>query len=269
MDNNRRPPRYDGRVPRGNYSHSDALRERMRQAAPDEPTSATKTPVTTPSSVAKLADTQPASEAEQNQPDTKLNSPKTPHKFRQIRLPKKLALPKSGSLPDNLKKFGIVTVVVVGFLAFSALAVHIVIVSRLNPVMPPGVRDQAKFVVYYPVKNGAIKIDKSTFKYDKGNELLSYIGYTGSKNKLIISEQPTPDALIDGQPAYDLLISRLQGYSSFNSINGKVSLTRPKEFRGTSFAVMNAKGTLFFIRPAKNLPDKDWQHIFNSLEVLK
>ena len=157
---------------------------------------------------------------------------------------------------------GLVAVTVSGFFIYKVNN------SRHNPTFPTAIKHQAGFVLFYPTDKSILKVDKSTIKFDASNKLVSYITYNSSNSKIIISEQATPETFVDIPTAYDQLIERLQGYSTFESANGKVSLTHPKELKGPQSAVMNSKGTLMFVRPSVNMSDSDWRLLFNSLQPL-
>ena len=114
-----------------------------------------------------------------------------------------------------------------------------------------------------------VKIDKETFKYDPQAGLMSYVAYTPSNVKLIVSEQAAPDNWTSGNPAYNTLLKSLPGVKSFKTASGTASLTHPTQAGQDQFGFMNANGTMLIIRPSKELPDQEWQKIFNSLEAVK
>jgi hypothetical protein len=72
---------------------------------------------------------------------------------------------------------------------------------------------------------------------------------------------------VDIPAAYTKLLSSLNQFDSFDSPNGTVALTHPKELNGAESAVMNAKGTLLFVRPNGNVSSDDWRRLFNNLHV--
>ncbi|HUD05657.1 MAG TPA: hypothetical protein VMR18_01895 [Candidatus Saccharimonadales bacterium] len=61
------------------------------------------------------------------------------------------------------------------------------------------------------------------------------------------------------------IIEKLNGYASFDSVDGTVSLTNPTEVKSET-AVMNAKGTLLFAKSNGNLSENSWKLLFNSLD---
>ena len=135
-----------------------------------------------------------------------------------------------------------------------------------QPALPPGVAKQLSFGVYFPTtKTDVAKIDTRTIKYQVNGGLLSYTARLTDGTTISVNQQATPESFVDIPQAYDKLVSSLQPYSSFASINGKVSLTHPKELQGSQSAVMNAKGTLLFARPSKSLTDEQWHQLFNGL----
>ena len=86
---------------------------------------------------------------------------------------------------------------------------------------------------------------------------------------MLISEQATPQVFNDIPEYYPKLIEKLNGYSDFDSVLGKVSLTKPKELNGAQSAVFNGKGTLMFVRPNQSLSDDDWRQFFDQMTIWK
>jgi hypothetical protein len=139
---------------------------------------------------------------------------------------------------------------------------------HLHP-LPKSIRQQVNYLVFYPASDSGVAVDKSSFKYDAAQKVLSYTVSTQNRT-LTVSEQPTPDAFNDVPQAYDKLVQSLGEYGSFDSLFGKVSLTRPQQLHGQQSAVMNAKGTLLFAHPTQGeLSDDEWRQLFNSLRVVK
>jgi hypothetical protein len=164
---------------------------------------------------------------------------------------------------SRLLIIGIVSVILLGAIGFGLIHVF-----KTKYPIPKPIASKITFVIFYPTNDSVVKVDRDTIKYDTGNGLLSFVARMPNGTKIILSEQATPESFVDILPAYTALIERLQGYSSFETPNGKVSLTHPKELQGLQSALMNAKGTLMFARPEKNISDADWHRIFNSLQQL-
>ena len=137
-----------------------------------------------------------------------------------------------------------------------------------NP-LPPAIKKQVSFVVFYPRPDPTITIDTKSFKYDSQAKLMSYV-MTYANTPITIAEQATPQNFIDIPQAYDKLIESLSEYGSFQSYYDKVSLTRPKELNGNQSAVMNSKGTLVFAQPTKGeLSEDQWKKLFNGFEIIR
>lgn len=134
--------------------------------------------------------------------------------------------------------------------------------------IPPRIKKQISFVILLPQGDQSVKIDRASFKYDSNLKVLTFVVTCfGIKNT--VSEEAAPDAFNDIPGYYDKLIETLNGYSTFGTVIGNVSLTRPVEFHGDQSAVLNAKGTLLFAHPVKDLSDSQWREFFNSLNVIK
>ena len=135
-----------------------------------------------------------------------------------------------------------------------------------QPALPANISKQLSFGVYFPTANTAVAtINKRSINYQASGGLLSYTAQLTDGTTVSVNQQATPESFVDIPQAYDKLVASLQPYTSFDSINGRVSLTYPKELKGSQSAVMNAKGTLLFARPSKSLSDKQWRQLFNGL----
>ena len=135
-----------------------------------------------------------------------------------------------------------------------------------KPTLPSSVAHQLSFGVYFPAsKIKDVSIDKRSISYQANGGRLSYRAQLTDGTTIDVNQQATPESFVDIPQAYDKLVASLQPYTSFDSINGKVSLTYPKELKGSQSAVMNAKGTLLFARPSKSLSDEQWRQLFNGL----
>lgn len=139
----------------------------------------------------------------------------------------------------------------------------------LQPVVPPGIKKQLSIAVLYP-KDSAFAIDHSSWKYDKSLGLLTYLVRDKDNNaKITVSEQSSPPQFSEVPGTLDALTSKLNTYADFDSINGHAYLTHPKELKGGQSALMNAKGTLMFAKPDKNLSDSDWRKFFNAIDIVR
>jgi hypothetical protein len=153
-----------------------------------------------------------------------------------------------------------------GILLVLISAVIGMMIFIFRPPIPHRYVQQAGFGIWYPT--GGYKITAGSFKVAKnGQDTLATFQAEGTYGKLGFTEQAEPSSFIDVPDVYTKLISKLQGYSSFTSTNGKVDLTRPVELRGQETAVMDSKGTLIFVKPDRKLTDEEWRRLFNSLQL--
>lgn len=138
--------------------------------------------------------------------------------------------------------------------------------SVSQPDLPSTVAKQLSFGVYFPAtKTSLASIKQGTVQYQSNGGLFSYIATLKDGTTVSVNQQATPESFVDIPQAYDKLVSSLQPYNSFDSINGRVSLTHPKELKGSQSAIMNAKGTLLFAQPSKPLSNEQWRQLFNGL----
>lgn len=144
--------------------------------------------------------------------------------------------------------------------------VALVLLLGPKPVISRTIIKQAGFGVWYPAK--PYEVRKSTLKVTKsGQDMLASFDAANGGTTLSFTEQATPESFTDVPQVYDKLIEKLRGYSTFDSVNGKVDLTMPEELKGVQTAVMNSRGTLIFVRPSKALSANDWRQVFNSLQL--
>ena len=134
----------------------------------------------------------------------------------------------------------------------------------VSPV-PPTILTQVDFKVIYPK---SYDIDTTSWKYIKDEETLSFTVEYGD-NSIVFTEQAVPLAYIDDAAAYDRFIGSLKPYINFKVPLGNVSLVsfvtagdyKPEGKSG----ILKSNGTLVIAKPQKDLTDKQWQNLFNSL----
>ena len=119
------------------------------------------------------------------------------------------------------------------------------------------------FPVFLPVT--AITLNASSYKFDPGQKVLSFTGRLGDGQTVTFAEQATPDPFNDIPNYYTQFLTKIFEYEAFDSLQGTVHLTHPNG--AGQAAVMNAKGTLMFVRVAHDEPKSAWQQIFNKLVV--
>ena len=165
-----------------------------------------------------------------------------------------------------LKSQRILAFLAASLVVVAAIGVGWLIISR--PVIPPDIKKQIDFLVLYPQGDSNIVVDRSTFKYDSQNHVLSFVVTCfGVKNT--ITEQATPDSFNDIPQYLDKVLQQLNSYSSFDTDMGKANLTHPSNLNGDQAAVMNTKGVLMFAHPVSTLTESQWRQFFNSLSVIK
>lgn len=181
--------------------------------------------------------------------------------------PQQSAAPQSGRLASRQlhvsPRVASLILIVAGLVVIGGLGFWRVTTAK--PTLPRAVAQQLSFGVYFPTtKSSLATIDNQTISYQAGGGLLSYTARLQDGTTISVNQQATPVSFVDIPQTYDKLVASLQPYSSFESINGKVALTHPKELSGSQSAVMNAKGTLLFARPSRSLSDTQWRQLFNG-----
>ena len=144
------------------------------------------------------------------------------------------------------------------------VAIVVILLAPKSPVLP-AITKQLTSTLLLP-KGRGIQIDRGSVEYDNSKKMLIYnVAYADTK--IVISQQPTPESFTDIPQVYNKLTDSMNNYLSFDVNMGTVHLTRPKELQGKQVAVFNAKGTLLFAKPDKNLSDDEWKRFFNQLQV--
>jgi hypothetical protein len=147
------------------------------------------------------------------------------------------------------------------------IGIVIFLVTWQASPIPSGIAKQINYVIFYPQTTSALQIKSSSIKYDRSIKQLSFIASFGGST-LTFSEQSTPDAFNIGLNYYNEFVQNLGDYDTFSAIDGTVSLTRPTGLSQET-AVMNAKGTLMFVKSSKNLDEDSWKLLFNSFKFIQ
>ena len=130
--------------------------------------------------------------------------------------------------------------------------------------IPNSIRHQINYVIFYPKSSNQIVIEKSTFKYSKSLGQVSFIVEYGGQH-ITFAEESSPDSFAADPNFYSQFTNSLNGYATFDTVNGTASLTIPTEVKH-EVGVMNAKGTLMFAQSTTgNLGENAWKQLFNSL----
>ena len=145
-----------------------------------------------------------------------------------------------------------------------AIAVTIMLLAPKNPIPGP-LRAELTSTLFVP-SGPEVAVDRSSAKYDKTTKLLSFtVAYAGAQ--LVISEQPTPSQFTDIPDVYTKLVDGLNNYESFDVSVGTVHLTKPKQLGGKEAAVLNAQGTLMFVKADVDRTSDQWRIFFNHIEA--
>jgi hypothetical protein len=150
-----------------------------------------------------------------------------------------------------------------GVVVFGMVIIIALLLAPKNPIPGP-IRKQLTTTLLVP--NGSAVVDRLSATYNSKEKLLIYsVAFAGTK--LVVSEQPTPESFVDVPQVYLKVLEGLNNYQSFDVNVGTVHLTQPKELQGKQAAILNTKGTLMFVKPAKNLTDDQWRQYFNHILV--
>lgn len=136
--------------------------------------------------------------------------------------------------------------------------------TRDTSIVPKNILSQLKFEPIVPSDSSVLWVDTTTFKYDTKSEVFSYIITTRVNTiKLTVTEQATPDEIVDIPDAFDKLQNSIKPYLTFDSQFGKVAIGTPEGTKN-EVAVMNSKGVLLFISSEAKISEDEWREIINS-----
>jgi len=136
---------------------------------------------------------------------------------------------------------------------------------KTSPILPKQISKQLNFVPFVPNKTEAPS-GLSNLSYNSKTQVLTYkVNYNGST--ITVTEQSTPQQFSDVPQAYSTLVTSLQSQDTFDTPNGTVDITTPKELKGVQVAVMNSKGALFFAKTNKNMSTDTWKQFFINLTL--
>ncbi len=129
--------------------------------------------------------------------------------------------------------------------------------------LPSSIKSQVHFAVFLPSQG--VTIDASTYKYDAGQGVLSFVGKMPDGQTVTIAEQATPAPFNDIPNYYTQFLSKIFEYTAFDSLQGTVHLAHPKS--AGQAAVMNSKGTLIFARVDHDEPSNTWKNVFSRMTL--
>lgn len=141
--------------------------------------------------------------------------------------------------------------------------VAVLLLLRKPSVVPQSILKQIDFAIFYPPVSQQTTIETGTFKYAKSLGQVSFIVEFGGQH-ITFAEQASPDSFGADPNFYSQFIKSLNGYTFFDSVNGRVDLAQPAQVNAET-GVMNAKGTLMFAKSDGNLSEDNWKLLFNSL----
>jgi len=133
--------------------------------------------------------------------------------------------------------------------------------------IPTDISRQLTYPIFYPEETG-VTVKRATIRYDKQDQLISFTSLAPTLINLTFSEEPTPDQFNDISGYYQALLNNMNEYQETDTINGQVYLTKPESVNNNQVAVMNAKGTLMFVRAEKDLSISTWRQLFNNLIIV-
>jgi hypothetical protein len=157
-------------------------------------------------------------------------------------------------------------IVITAIAGIGLLIIGVLLISPKPPIPGP-IKRQVTSALLVP-QGSDFKVDRDSAKYDSKLKLLTY-NFQAFGTAATASEQPTPEMFADIPDAYGKLVDRMREYSVFESETGTVHLTHPPDQQGKQVAVMNAKGTLMFIKPEHDLGDDQWRQLFRALVIVK
>ena len=157
------------------------------------------------------------------------------------------------------------TITITVLLCMALVAVAGLVLMRLHQYVPipQAVRSQVHFAVFVPGQD--VSVDQASYKFDSGEQVLSFTGHLADGQPVTFAEQATPASFTDIPDFYPKFLEKLYEYQAFDGLQGTVHLTHPKG--AGQAAVMNAKGTLVFARVAQDESRDTWRSVFNAMRI--
>lgn len=147
-----------------------------------------------------------------------------------------------------------------------AIILLIFLLSRHNKkIIPTSISNKISYVIYWPNSTNTVS-NKMSIKYDAQTGVFSFITSISSIN-VTVTEQATPSEFTDISGYYSTFINHLNNYDTFDSSNGTVYLTEPKNTNGVT-AIDNISGTLIFAHAQSSISENNWRIFFNNLKVI-
>ena len=154
---------------------------------------------------------------------------------------------------------------IIAGLSAAGIIAAVVMLTLPKPPIPGAIKQQLTSTLMLP-NTSRYPVARSSTKYDTGLKLLTF-DVTAFHSKLIVSEQPTPDQFVDVPAVYQKVLDGMSDYADFDVSLGTVHLTTSPQLHGGQTAVLNAKGTLVFAKPATGLSEDQWHQFFTSFAV--
>jgi len=130
--------------------------------------------------------------------------------------------------------------------------------------LPAGLKKQINFATYFPDTSWTVATEDASYQ----NGVLRFTSRQATR-RLTFTEQATPQVFSEIPQYFPTLLTKMNQYASFTSAVGTVYLTKPTELKGGQTAVLEARGSLLFIRPNQEFTDRQWQQLFDSLRLFK
>lgn len=176
---------------------------------------------------------------------------------------------KVTQVPKTHKKRKLIIVLTLFIVIVAGFVLTYFKFMKHTPVISPFIKSQVSTPIFLPSQKD-YKVDPQSVTFDTREKLLTFTATNiGDGSTVVVTQQPTPDTFTDIPQYFDKLVEAMGQYKQFDSLNGKVTLTKPTELKGSQTAVLNQNGTLLFARPSRDLTDDDWRRFFNGLVLNK
>ena len=156
---------------------------------------------------------------------------------------------------------------IAGFLIISVIVFLFISSSSQPPIVPNDIISQVNFPIFYPPVSQQMTVEAGSYRYAKSLGQVTFIVNFDNKH-ITFAEQSSPDSFAADPSFYTAFVQKLGGYANFDSVNGRVDLTRPAQVNNET-GVMNAKGTLLFAKSTGDISEDNWKLLFNALDYTK
>jgi hypothetical protein len=139
-------------------------------------------------------------------------------------------------------------------------------IAEKSVELSESIKDDLAFKVLYPKSAEKLTVDTHNTAYYAKEKLFVFKAYhKDALTELTFSQQVAADNVKQGSTELNDLITSMKPYANFNTIYGKVTMTRPTNQGGRQTGVLVAGGDMIFVRAKEDMTEDQWHQLFTNL----